>query len=53
MKPRTKIEREVVDLSHKLGEINKRDTAHIIRHTYGSCKYEEMNKSTKVRLNLS
>lgn len=42
MKPRTKIEREVVDLSHKLGEIGKRDTAHIIRHTYGSCKYEDM-----------
>lgn len=39
MKPRTKIEREVVSLSLKLGEINKRDTAHIIRHTYDTCKY--------------
>lgn len=51
MKPRTKIEREVVDLSHKLGEINKRDTAHIIRHTYGSCKYEEMYNRCYVVIN--
>ena len=51
MKPRTKIEREVVSFSHKLGEINKRDTAHIIRHTYGSCKYEEMYNRCYVVIN--
>lgn len=51
MKPRTKIEREVVSLSHKLGEIGKRDTAHIIRHTYGSCKYEEMYNRCYVVIN--
>lgn len=51
MKPRTKIEREVVSLSHKLGEIGKRDTACIIRHTYGSCKYEEMYNRCYVVIN--
>lgn len=51
MKPRTKIEREVVDLSHKLGEIGKRDTTCIIRHTYGSCKYEEMYNRCYVVIN--
>lgn len=51
MKPRTKIEREVVDLSHKLGEIGKRDTAHIIRNTYGSCKYEDMYDRCYVVIN--
>lgn len=42
MKPRTQTEREVVRLSHRIGEIGKRDTACLIRNTYGSCKYEDM-----------
>lgn len=42
MKPRTQTEREVVRLSHRMGEIGKRDTACLIRNTYGSCKYEDM-----------
>lgn len=42
MRPRTTTEREVVRLSHRMGEIGKRDTACLIRNTYGSCKYEDM-----------
>lgn len=42
MKPRNKIEQEVVNLSHKLGEIGKRDTACLIRNTYGKHAYEDM-----------
>lgn len=42
MRPRTTTEREVVRLSHKLGEIGKRDTACLIRNTYGKHAYEDM-----------
>lgn len=42
MKPRTQTEREVVRLSHRIGEIGKRDTACLIRNTYGKHAYEDM-----------
>lgn len=53
MKPRNKIEQEVVNLSHKLGEIGKRDNARLIRNTYGSCKYEDMYNRCYAVINLS
>lgn len=42
MRPRTTAEREVVRLSHRMGEIGKRDTACLIRNTYGKHAYEDM-----------
>ena len=42
MKPRNKTEQEVVNLSHRMGEIGKRDTACLIRNTYGKHAYEDM-----------
>nr|DAI38096.1 MAG TPA: hypothetical protein [Caudoviricetes sp.] len=53
MKPRNKIEQEVVNLSHKLGEIGKRDNARLIRNTYGSCKYEDMYNRCYAVINQS
>lgn len=42
MKPRTKIEKEVVQLSSKLGNLGKQDTARLIKNTYGKYAYDEM-----------
>jgi hypothetical protein len=53
MKPRNKIEQEVVNLSHKLGEIGKRDNARLIRNTYGSCKFEDMYNRCYAVINQS
>jgi hypothetical protein len=53
MKPRNKIEQEVVNLSHKLGEIGKRDNARLLRNTYGSCKYEDMYNRCYAVINQS
>lgn len=53
MKPRTKTEREAISLSHKLGEIGKRDNARLIRNTYGSCKYEDMYNRCYAVINQS
>lgn len=53
MKPRNKIEQDVVNLSHKLGEIGKRDNARLLRNTYGSCKYEDMYNRCYAVINQS
>lgn len=42
MKPRTKIEKEVAQLSSKLGNLGKQDTARLIKNTYGKYAYDEM-----------
>lgn len=42
MKPRTKIEKEVAQLSSKLGNLGKQDMARLIKNTYGKHTYDEM-----------
>lgn len=42
MKPRTKIEKEVAQLSLRLGNLGKQDTARLIKNTYGKYAYDDM-----------
>lgn len=42
MKPKTMIEKEVAQLSVKLSNLSKQDTARLIKNTYGKYAYDEM-----------
>lgn len=53
MKPRTQTEREAYRLSQRMKPIGERDTAHLIRNTYGTCAYNDMYNRCYAVINQS